>query len=290
MSQRPQRERKLFAPYQLNADALSYAKRDALVMHPLPAHRGEEITADVIDGKRSIVWEQAANKLLDRKGASALSFRKEMKLQNSTFHSDTYIFLSAERYIMDLLEKVGIIVVILVVVFSAVFLLMQSGKKSQLTAAQALQFVINDVRAASPNANITVVSVSNSTVQKGSYSIVLSVVYNATRACPTLFIDMFDYPAFSLSNSTENLYTYGNQSMCTINGLVNSSTSTYLIGSPYVAIARSYSSKIPQIMNYVKRFGYNNTNVDASYYSNLTNTHLPNNYYNAWLVRYNAIR
>jgi ornithine carbamoyltransferase len=33
-------------------------------MHPLPAHRGEEISADVIDGKRSIVWEQAANKLL----------------------------------------------------------------------------------------------------------------------------------------------------------------------------------------------------------------------------------
>jgi len=56
--------RRLFAPYQLNAKALSYAKRNALVMHPLPAHRGEEISADVIDGKRSIVWEQAANKLL----------------------------------------------------------------------------------------------------------------------------------------------------------------------------------------------------------------------------------
>ena len=61
------KRRKLFAPYQLNADALSYAKRDALVMHPLPAHRGEEITADVLDGKRSIVWEQAANKLLIEK-------------------------------------------------------------------------------------------------------------------------------------------------------------------------------------------------------------------------------
>ncbi|MGI0100840.1 MAG: ornithine carbamoyltransferase [Candidatus Micrarchaeaceae archaeon] len=56
--------RKMFAPYQLNKEALSYAKGDAVVMHPLPAHRGEEITADVIDGKRSIVWDQAANKLL----------------------------------------------------------------------------------------------------------------------------------------------------------------------------------------------------------------------------------
>ncbi len=58
------KRRKLFAPYQLNSKALSYAKKDALVMHPLPAHRGEEVTAEVIDGKRSIVWEEAANKLL----------------------------------------------------------------------------------------------------------------------------------------------------------------------------------------------------------------------------------
>ncbi len=58
------RRRKLFAPYQLNSKALSYASPKALVMHCLPAHRGEEITADVIDGDRSIVWEQAKNKLL----------------------------------------------------------------------------------------------------------------------------------------------------------------------------------------------------------------------------------
>jgi ornithine carbamoyltransferase len=57
------KRRKLFAPYQVNKRLLSYAKPDALVMHPLPAHRGEEITSDVLDGKRSIVWEQARNKL-----------------------------------------------------------------------------------------------------------------------------------------------------------------------------------------------------------------------------------
>ncbi len=53
-----------FAPYQLNDRTLSMAKPGALVMHCLPAHRGEEITTDVIDGKQSIVWEQARNKLL----------------------------------------------------------------------------------------------------------------------------------------------------------------------------------------------------------------------------------
>jgi ornithine carbamoyltransferase len=50
--------------YQLNAGALLFAPASAKVMHPLPAHRGEEVTGDVIDGPQSIVWEQASNKLL----------------------------------------------------------------------------------------------------------------------------------------------------------------------------------------------------------------------------------
>lgn len=55
--------RRKFAPYQINSKALSNAKDDAIVMHPLPAHRGEEITDEVIDGKHSMVWTQALNKL-----------------------------------------------------------------------------------------------------------------------------------------------------------------------------------------------------------------------------------
>jgi ornithine carbamoyltransferase len=54
---------KLFEPYQLNRKALGYAKKDAMVMHCLPAHRGKEITADVLDGRQSIVWQQAENKM-----------------------------------------------------------------------------------------------------------------------------------------------------------------------------------------------------------------------------------
>lgn len=66
MGQESQTEyrKKLLAPYQLNSKALSYASKTALVMHCLPAHRGEEITSDVLDGPRSIAWEQSANKLL----------------------------------------------------------------------------------------------------------------------------------------------------------------------------------------------------------------------------------
>ena len=59
--------KKLFAPYQVNKTLLSYAKKDAIVMHCLPAHRGEEITDDVLDGPQSVVWQQAKNKLLVEK-------------------------------------------------------------------------------------------------------------------------------------------------------------------------------------------------------------------------------
>lgn len=58
------KRRKMFAPYQVNGKMLKYAKNNVKVMHCLPAHRGEEITSDVIDGGRSIVWLQAANKLV----------------------------------------------------------------------------------------------------------------------------------------------------------------------------------------------------------------------------------
>ncbi len=58
------KRRNLFKDYQVNSKLLSYADPSALVMHCLPAHRGEEITAEVIDGPKSIVWEQAKNKIL----------------------------------------------------------------------------------------------------------------------------------------------------------------------------------------------------------------------------------
>ncbi len=57
------KRRRLFSGYQLNASALRHAKKGAKVMHCLPAHRGEEITSDVLDGKNSLVWQQAKNKM-----------------------------------------------------------------------------------------------------------------------------------------------------------------------------------------------------------------------------------
>lgn len=53
----------VFAPYQVNAELMALANDDAIFMHCLPAHRGEEVTADVIDGNQSVVWDEAGNRL-----------------------------------------------------------------------------------------------------------------------------------------------------------------------------------------------------------------------------------
>jgi len=63
--------RAALAPFQVNGDLLTLAAGDAIVLHCLPAHRGEEITAEVIDGPASVVWDQAENRLHAQKALLA---------------------------------------------------------------------------------------------------------------------------------------------------------------------------------------------------------------------------
>jgi ornithine carbamoyltransferase len=53
----------LFAPYQVNAELMGHAASDALYMHCLPAHRGEEISAELMDAPDTVIWEEAENRL-----------------------------------------------------------------------------------------------------------------------------------------------------------------------------------------------------------------------------------
>jgi ornithine carbamoyltransferase len=58
-----ERRRGLLAPYRIDADLLAQARDDAIVLHCLPAHPGEEITEDVLYGERSAAWDEAENRL-----------------------------------------------------------------------------------------------------------------------------------------------------------------------------------------------------------------------------------
>jgi ornithine carbamoyltransferase len=52
-----------FSAFQVNKEVMSLANKDALFMHCLPAHRGEEVSEQVIDGPQSVVWDEAENRL-----------------------------------------------------------------------------------------------------------------------------------------------------------------------------------------------------------------------------------
>ena len=66
-----ERRKTLLAPYRVDEAMMARAKPDALFMHCLPAHRGEEVTEGVIDGPRSVVWDEAENRLHVQKGILA---------------------------------------------------------------------------------------------------------------------------------------------------------------------------------------------------------------------------
>jgi ornithine carbamoyltransferase len=80
MGQETERSRRLdsFAPYTVDSALMDKAAPDAVLLHCLPAHRGEEVTAEVIDGPRSLVWPQAANRMHSARGLLLWLFEGEL--------------------------------------------------------------------------------------------------------------------------------------------------------------------------------------------------------------------
>ncbi len=189
---------------------------------------------------------------------------------------------------MDLLSKVAIGAAIIVVALAVVLVISKHAPGGGLSEAKAENLVLNDLEGSHPNATVVLINESNSTLERNSWNFVFAVVYNGTRACPTLFIEGFDYPATGLVPSIDNLYTSG----CSIYGLstTNAAYRNYVISSPYVAIAESYSEHNPAVSAYVSAYGYNNTSVHAAHYTEVAANMTPLNISvpDAWLINYTA--
>ena len=75
MGQPEENRHNILAPFRVDAALMARAKPEAIFMHCLPAHRGEEVTADVIDGSQSVVWDEAENRLHAQKAILAWCLR-----------------------------------------------------------------------------------------------------------------------------------------------------------------------------------------------------------------------
>ena len=67
---------RFFKNYQVNNKVMQLAKKNAIFMHCLPAHRGEEVSNDVIDGYQSVVWQQAINRIYVQQAVLSYIFNK----------------------------------------------------------------------------------------------------------------------------------------------------------------------------------------------------------------------
>ncbi len=72
-----QKRAEVFPPYQVNAELVSLANKDVIVMHCLPAHRGQELTDEVADGPHSVIFPQAHNRMHAQKGILVYLLRKD---------------------------------------------------------------------------------------------------------------------------------------------------------------------------------------------------------------------
>ena len=183
---------------------------------------------------------------------------------------------------MDLFAKVIIAAIIIGVILGAFFLLKYTYS-TQLTQAQAEQIVLNDLKAHSPNAIINVVNVSRSSLRNDSWNMVVNVVYNSTRPCPSILTESFDYPALGLSPTVYSVYSNN----CSVYGV---GSNNYVIGSPYIAIAQSYAQNYTPVRNYVSTYGYSATSVHAAFYDTIPANFTPLNetFSNSWLINYTA--
>jgi len=181
---------------------------------------------------------------------------------------------------VDLLTKVVISAVLLaIVVVAAYFAIVRFNSAPQITEQQAVALVKSDISNAYPTAYANITNVSPS-IFPGSWHIIVSIVFNSTKPCPSYYVWSFDYPKYGFVNRVDNIYT----SNCTVYGMLQNKS--YILASAPVAIASSYNMGLPSITGFVHKYGYANTVVHATFYN--STSLMGRNYTKAWLINYSA--
>jgi hypothetical protein len=182
---------------------------------------------------------------------------------------------------MELLVRVIMFAVIAVVLLLAAYFMLSSTAIHSITKQQAETQIINDLTNKYPNSEINIINTTPSSYS-GSWEVVAAIVTNSTSPCPSYFVDTFEYPQFGFVNRTQNVYT----SDCTIRGY--SAGQEFNIYNSPVAITRAYMLDVPNVMDYILSFGFNNVTVHASLF-NSTSLH-GSDYMHVWLINYSSGR
>ena len=77
MGEKNSKKKNFFKNYQVNSRVMQLAKKNAIFMHCLPAHREEEVSSEVIDGNQSVVWQQAQNRMYVQQAILSYIFKKK---------------------------------------------------------------------------------------------------------------------------------------------------------------------------------------------------------------------
>ncbi|MEM3791484.1 MAG: hypothetical protein QXL16_02035 [Candidatus Micrarchaeaceae archaeon] len=179
---------------------------------------------------------------------------------------------------MDLLSKSLIFALVASLAIVAIYSAVARSSKGGITESDVINLIQSTLAREYPGASINVTNVSFSRYYN-SWHVVVKIVKNETKPCPTYIIIAFDYPRFSLVNGTpENIYT----SSCKVYGYTDKGP--FIIYAPPVAIAYSYSLNLSEVNSFVGRYGYANVFANAS----LLNSSIINGrvYSNVWLVKY----
>lgn len=203
---------------------------------------------------------------------------------------------------MGLIFKTAVAVAVVVVIIAAGFVFYEVSRGSgALTKAQAVSWVKGDIGQYYPSAQVVVLNVSNSTSQRGSWNILTRVTYNQSTACPSVFAEQFDYPAFVFSTATFPYSNYSN-GVCRVNLNAGLGTNrTNIIALPALAIAMVYNESYAPLLAYIGSYGFKNVYASAVYVNGSTAANVlckgakasacpySSNESELWLINYTAV-